>query len=496
MNEKTQKNPQIDIFISYAHDDNLPDDKGWVSDFHKLLEGRIRVIQGGKPNIWRDPVLSGVGNTLTDELKEKVQQSRFLLSIVSPCYVNSDWCDEERRAFIENYGEEGVKRIIKIDKFPLAESITLPTELNEKFSYRFYSIDDDNEVAEEICVGDDKSSDLKFKKLINQLATHIAKELSIQGGTKLPDDVSRNNTVYLAETSTDMEENWDELRSELLKRGYNVIPDKPLSRVYDVLSKSVHEYLKQSFLSIHIVGDSYGLIPENTDKSVIELQFQIASEHCEKKEIDSIVWMPRGLDASDDKQVNSENKKRFLENIEKDEHISDVVINTIEEFKTEVNDKISSLRKKEAPVVDSGAEPKIIYIYLFCSENDLDRDQLAKETNHINEIKNFLFRSGYEVLMPNYSGSESETEEIHKENLEDCDAVLIYFGEADLKWNHDRLRGLRKQPDLGSPEPLSAKGIYVESALEIPVTHAATVLKSKSNFSEDCLSAFFKVLHK
>ncbi len=485
-----------DIFISYAHDDNLPDDKGWVSDFHKLLEGRIRVIQGGKPNIWRDPVLSGVGNTLTDELKEKVQQSCFLLSVVSPCYVNSDWCEKERRTFIENYGEEGVKRIIKIDKLPLAESLSLPTELEEKFSYRFYSIDDDTEIAEEICMGDDKSSDLKFKKLINQLATHIAKELSIQKGTKPQDDVSRDNTIYLAETSTDMEENWDELRSELLKRGYNVIPDKPLSRVYDVLNKSVHEYLENSFLSIHIVGDSYGLVPENADKSIIELQFQIASGHCEKKEIDSIVWMPQGLDTSDDKQVNFEKNKSFLENIERDEFISDVVINTIEEFKTEVNDKISSLLKKDAPVSDSGTESKIFYIYLLCSESDLNSDQLAKETNHINEIKNLLFRSGYEVLMPNYSESVSETEEIHKENLEDCDAVLIYFGEADLKWNHDRLRQLRKQPDLGSPEPLSAKGIYVESALETPATHAATVLNSRSSFSEDCLSGFLKALQK
>jgi hypothetical protein len=205
--------------------------------------------------------------------------------------------------------------------------------------------------------------------------------------------------------------------------------------------------------------------------------------------------MPRGLDASDDKQVNFEKKKRFLENIEKDEHISDVVINTIEEFKTEVNDKISSLRKKEDTVVP-GPMGKGIYIYLLYSEKDLNKDQLAKETNHIDEIEDFLFRSGYDVLKPDYSGSESETEEIHNDNLEDCNAVLIYFGEADLKWNHDRLRELRKQPDLGSPEPLIAKSIYVESALEIPATHAATVLKSKSSFSEDCLSAFLKVLHK
>ncbi len=46
-----------DIFISYAHIDNealTEEDKGWISQFHKVLDTRVAQLTGEKPRIWRD----------------------------------------------------------------------------------------------------------------------------------------------------------------------------------------------------------------------------------------------------------------------------------------------------------------------------------------------------------------------------------------------------------------------------------------------------------
>ena len=62
--------PLNDIFISYAHVDNeslTEGQKGWISQFHRTLEIRLRQLLGENPRIWRDMKLSG-----TDIFDEKI----------------------------------------------------------------------------------------------------------------------------------------------------------------------------------------------------------------------------------------------------------------------------------------------------------------------------------------------------------------------------------------------------------------------------------------
>ena len=75
-----------DIFISYAHVDNeslTEGQKGWISQFHRTLEIRLRQLLGENPRIWRDMKLSG-----TDIFDEKIinefGQTKLMVSIVSP----------------------------------------------------------------------------------------------------------------------------------------------------------------------------------------------------------------------------------------------------------------------------------------------------------------------------------------------------------------------------------------------------------------------------
>ena len=92
-----------DIFISYAHIDNMAlkeGEKGWVANFHRALEVRLAQLLGEKPEIWRDQKLQG-NDYFGDEIVEQFPKTAVMISILSPRYIKSEWCTKEVREFYE-----------------------------------------------------------------------------------------------------------------------------------------------------------------------------------------------------------------------------------------------------------------------------------------------------------------------------------------------------------------------------------------------------------
>ena len=78
-----------DIFISYAHIDNLPlkaGDKGWVETFHRALEVRLAQLMGERPEIWRDQKLQG-NDIFGDEIAEQLPKTAVMITILTPRYI-------------------------------------------------------------------------------------------------------------------------------------------------------------------------------------------------------------------------------------------------------------------------------------------------------------------------------------------------------------------------------------------------------------------------
>ena len=102
-----------DIFISYAHIDNEPLTKGqegWISDFHRALEKRLAQLRGEKPKIWRDLKLQG-NDYFGDTIVEQFPKVALLVSVLSPRYVQSDWCVKELREFYRAAERTGGVRV-------------------------------------------------------------------------------------------------------------------------------------------------------------------------------------------------------------------------------------------------------------------------------------------------------------------------------------------------------------------------------------------------
>src|SRR5579862_3898622 len=119
-----------DVFISYSHIDDLPfgeEGSRWVTEFHRNLDIRVRAYLGRAASIWRDRKLTGA-DIFSDEIAAQLRGTGILVSVLTPSYLRSEWCNRELQTFIEAAQESGgidvgrKKRIIKVVKTPVART--------------------------------------------------------------------------------------------------------------------------------------------------------------------------------------------------------------------------------------------------------------------------------------------------------------------------------------------------------------------------------------
>lgn len=55
---------------------------------------------GARAKIWRDDKLKG-NDIFTDEILDQFSQTAVLVSVLTPRYLNSEWCTREIHAFCE-----------------------------------------------------------------------------------------------------------------------------------------------------------------------------------------------------------------------------------------------------------------------------------------------------------------------------------------------------------------------------------------------------------
>src|SRR5216683_685425 len=62
-------------------------------------------------------------------------------------------------------------------------------------------------------------------------------------------------------------------------------------------------YLERCQLTIHMIGAHYGIIPEATNRSIVDLQQAIAAEYSKAHPLFRCLWMPVGLQVTEERQA-------------------------------------------------------------------------------------------------------------------------------------------------------------------------------------------------
>ncbi|HSS51221.1 MAG TPA: hypothetical protein VLX28_19950 [Thermoanaerobaculia bacterium] len=452
-----------DLLISYARLDDqalIEGQPGWITWLHRLLDIRVAQFLGARPTIWRDAKLQGNDYFADTIVEEQLPRTAALVVVLSPRYLQSKWCMEEIREFCRVAAErEGLRigdkaRIFKVVKTPVPLE-NHPAELQPFLGYEFYVVDPQSGRPRELAQAYGPEAERQLLVRLDDLAYDISRLLErIKSDDGQRQDAEpQKATVYLAETSFDLREDRESVKRDLVRNGFRVLPDRPLPLIAGELEAFVREELANCALSIHLVGNGYGVVPEGETRSTVVLQHEVAAGRSAAG-LTRLIWLRHGPEVEDARQ------RDFLEHLRTDPAVhagAELLEIPLEDLKSLIHRKLEPPEPKREPrqEKENAAAPGPdgpARIYLLCDQ----QDEEAART-----LEGFLFDRGFEVVLPLFAEDEAEARLDHEESLSSCDAVLLYYGEAGEPWLRRKLRELQKSAGLGREKPLLARGIYL-----------------------------------
>ena len=456
-----------DAFISYAHLDNVElveGGKGWVANLHRALEIRVAQLLGKQPRIWRDPKLAG-NDLFAETLVERLRAVALLISVVSPRYLRSEWTQRELEEFWAAAEKQGgirvgdKARVFKVLKTPVPLDKT-PPHLQGLLGYEFFKVDPETGKIRELneIFGPEAQRDfwIRLDDLAHDVCSLLEK-LEVEADQALQPQATRE-TIYLAETTSDLREERESLKRALQQRGHTVLPARPIAPVFSEAAGAILEDLSRCQMSIHLIGRHYSLVPEGGDQSMLELQHELAVARANDAETGRevfrrLVWIPGGLTRVDPRQQQVIERLKLDPRTQKD---ADVLETSFEDLLTVVGDWLTPKQEREpepaATITPAAGAPAAEPPRLYFMHDQRD-GELA------NAWVDALFEQGLEVIRPIFEGDEAELREYHEENLAHCDGVLIFYGSANEMWLRRKLKEIQKSAGYGRTKPAPAVAI-------------------------------------
>lgn len=476
---------EIDVLITYSNEDNQSDNgRGWVHEFKHFLELMLVQVLGSKPNI----MLKSEHDSITGGNLKKVA---ILVPILSPSFVSSGELLDTVESFYGTIKPSGAARVFKILKRPVSIE-EQPAKLKELIGYDLYDFDIDTGDIEDYTDFFSPEAERSFWMKMVDLAYDIHEslitlnELEKKGEVK---HIYERRCIYLAETGHDLSIQRNIIKRELQRHGYKVLPDKTLPQDVDSLKKEIDKELEECSLSIHLIGSSYGGIPVGSDKSVVDLQNQIAAQRSaslkDKTKFSRLIWISNQLNQASEKQI------AFIENIKRDLASSEgteILQTALEDFKNIIREElievgIDKKLGKAGALADNGKAS----IYLL--HDKVDVKAVAPFKAHIE-------KAGYKVLLPAFEGDLLELRQQHINNLRAFDAAIIFQESVNNQWVRMKLLDLLKAPGFGRRKPITGKAIISnrEDKLDISAykNYNVTVIDGDNKEALDSLKVFLE----
>lgn len=454
-----------DVFISYAHLDNEPlrpdePDTGWVSRFDRALNIFLSQELGRRAKIWRDRNMYS-NDYIWDTVKEHLLKSLTLVSVISPSYINSRWCPLELNTYREkNQIRVGNKsRIFKVIKKPVKE---IPEKLEDLFrevlAVSFFEHEQSTNKTHGFLVEFGGEWEQKFYREIDLLAQEIAQLLETVQNTKpinLPETAEPSTlkpflgkTIYMAEPSPDLWEDYLEIRRDFIKRGAKVLPsvDSIKPETAEKYEAEMREDLKQCSLVVHFIGSEDDEYLEYGGQSLIHLQMEIAAKYQNEAGSVRLILLPQNA------VPNTERRRKFIEQLSAMTSRNVDLLRTSLNLRTEMERILHDQPKPQAQQVIESAKPTI---YVLHDKQDSE--------SVIHPVK-ILFEMGCEVWTVSQTNEAQGGDliEEHKWYLHNCDVALVYWNKAPAFRVRAMMSEFQRAINGGRERPFRAKGVIIE----------------------------------
>ena len=445
-----------DIFVSYPDSGSTEDEqsKQWAEKFCHYLSIVLDRIFSRKPVILLHDDLRSRKDLLSEGLENIFPKTAVFIVLLTPDFEKSETyaneLEEINNAIKKNKNEnpELPTEVYKILTHPVGDE-KVPEYLSSERAYSFFEINRYNRKSVIYDLITDNPDDRFWAKLID-LAYDIHNSLEIL----LSSDDQRKNeplaSIYLAETTSDQDENRDIIKRELQHLNYRILPDMQLPNDASRLKPIIEQNLEKSILSIHIMGSLYGEYLKNSQYSLNDFQNRVTKEFIQERNSNlvRIIWIPNDLKPSDQRQ------NLYVKRLKRDEaqKNTEIVEAPLEVLKTIIHTKLNEILNPG--VIAKGEKDKIYFI----AENITDK--LVKD------MVEYLENQQYEVLKLEIVSANHTFVNQHRKNLVEADAILIYQGNSNDLWLDSKIRDLIKTPGYGKNRPFKAIGIFTENDLE------------------------------
>ena len=403
-----------DIFVSYRHSNNEPMEgvkEGWVTTLVKNVQTLIiQRLKGNQTdfNLWMDFKLR-YNEHWTPQIMTALEESAVILIIMSAAYLESDWCLREKDSFlsfIKNRKSPNTR--IFMVWYDEVDYNDFPDELKELSPYKFWIKDKLNEEIKILGFPKPNPDQEEYYDKVLKLSNDIAREMNNLkniSGKALPPPKS---IVFLAEVTDDLEDKRDEVKNYLDQLGIKSMPDTFYPREPMAFKKNMENDLKKCEVYIQLLSELPGkhISPVQTYPM---FQYEIALAN--HKTI--LQWRSRDLDLS---QVRDEEYRKILNSIS-------VMASDIEEFKREIKNKLETKPDSD--------KPSRAFVFVKMESED---KFLAEK------VSKFLSEKGMLVIRSKASGKSEDIRRELVENLMDCDALIIIYGNTTVEWVQGQIR--------------------------------------------------------
>lgn len=525
-----------DIFISYAHDDQLTElvgdgIDGWITAFGKKLEGALRKSLKKEQNeagrtldvFWDYRVLGD--EPLDDQLRSAVEGSGIFIAVMSRSFLNSAWCQQEFEWFagvIEGRTGESVSSLQSSGRLPLMVVELAPTPrtewpplLENTSSFTFFHKDSRYEFGGED-VGDpryafpspdilDRVGEEYFIEL-NKLQGRITKRIQklLRGEDPDPDPGPRpvvaprsavadlvdpgpaqasGRSVFLAPAAEELASPWKTMRDQLSANNLDVktVADGlPLEKLKD----SLDGLLPRCEAFIQLLDATPKSIDDFAFVSRMMLQSELAAKHCQ----DVHYWLPGSLTADEiisDPETYSSLYSNFVHGVSG----NIVQGQTIEAFADGIT---SSLKDDETDVTPHG-ETQMLDVFISTAREDLSLGKLIVEK---------LVTPGQADTMltctlPSGIADPTAYYQDWKENVLESDAVILVHGQAKRSWVRDQLKQIAQVLAVAPRNGHGLKIAILDAPPPPPINFAAAgidLIDCNEGIDSDALTTFVKQL--
>ncbi|MBS1558296.1 MAG: DUF4062 domain-containing protein [Bacteroidetes bacterium] len=469
----------IDVLITFAEKDNETEKKneqGWVTQFRKFLELMLYQVLGSKPVI----VIKSEFDTAT---APAMDNAAVLVAILTKDFTQSGRCLDLVEQFYKNTSGSPANRVFKVLKSPLTIQ-EQPPRLRDSIGYEMYQLDAETGLMKEYADFFSQEAEKQYWMKLVDLAYDIHESLLLikQGESKSGSvkNIFKRKTIYLAETGHDLSVQRNIIKRELLRHGFAVLPNHTLPQRLADLEREVRKDIESCSMSVHLIGSAYGEIPEEGDRSVVDVQNKIAAEVAVakrqgKEEFLRLIWISQNLKNASDRQ------KAFIDTIRRDTEAqegAEILQNPLEDFKNIMREELMESSENRAINSTTGK-----FIYLV--HDKVDQLEVAP-------FREAIEKSGFNVLIPAFEGDLLEVRKRHIENLRNFDGAVIFKGKVNDQWVRMKILDLLKAPGFGRNKPIQGKALVGMGNIDSYKNQNLTLINSDSSKSIDHLKFFLQ----